>query len=105
MSRAILSSVLINLAAVRCWGGYPESDGKEKDDAPIERNPSSDIMFISALVVNVLDIKTVPRKGRTNFWVPFSNCRTRTENEKKKKQTRGRKWRHFQNLDWAKTEK
>ncbi len=86
MSRAILSSVLINLAAVRCWGGYPESDGKEKDDAPIERNPSSDIMFISALVVNVLDIKTVPRKGRNNFWVP-SPIVGRGQKTKKKKNT------------------
>jgi hypothetical protein len=29
----------------------------------------------------------------------------RGQKTKKKKKTRGRKWRHFQNLDWAKTAK
>jgi hypothetical protein len=62
-------------------------------------------MFISALIVNVLDIKTVPRKnqllGRRLELSWFDADRKR----KKKKKTRGRKWRHFQNLDWAKTAK
>lgn len=75
-------------------------------------NPSSDITFISAPIVNALDIKgqDVPIRMNPDFFLlglaPARIVVVRRGSENEQEDNTGRKWRHFfRNLDWAKTEK